>query len=93
MDLMDLAFTYGVPAYVILQFAGLVAARFEGWRLAFMLPLGLALPIAAWCLLALLQQSNLWPLPFILFAPFGAAYLAVVLILRALLPHRRGAPG
>jgi len=28
------------------------------------------------------HQSNLWPITFILFAPFGTAYLVALLILR-----------
>jgi hypothetical protein len=45
-------------------------------------PLLLSVPIAGWCLYALSQDSNLWPLPFILFAPLGVLYLVIVLVLR-----------
>lgn len=88
MDLLGIVLIFGAPAYIILQILSLIVARFEGWRIPFALPLVLAVPIAAWCLFALAQDSNLWPLPFILFAPFGAAYLLVVLSLRAILAQR-----
>ena len=48
-------------------------------------PAGLAVRAAAWCLFALVHESNLWPLIFILFAPAGTAYLAIVLVLSAVL--------
>lgn len=88
MELLDLALLFGAPAYIVLQIMGLIVARFEGWRIPFALPLLFSVPIVAWCLYALTQESNLWPLPFILFAPLGAGYLLVVLALRAILPHR-----
>jgi len=92
MDLLVLLAVLGsVPAYVVLQIVALIVARFEGWRLAFAAPLVLSVPLGAWCLLALLNDSNLWPLLFILFAPFGTGYLLVVLMLRAILPLRRPA--
>lgn len=92
MDLVEIAFefvvSYGAPIYLILQVAALIVARYEGWRIAFMLPLVFSVPIAGWCALALAGGSNLWPLPFLLFAPFGAAYLLVALIARAIVPQR-----
>jgi hypothetical protein len=88
MSLMNIAFTLGVPGYIVMQLGTLVVARYEGWRAAFAAPLFLAVPIAAWCLLGFAQGSNLWPLPFLLFAPVGCLYLMVVLSARALIPSR-----
>jgi hypothetical protein len=84
-----LAVVAAAPAYIVLQVAALVVAHFEGWRLAFMAPLFLSVPIGLWCLAALAHDSNLWPVSFLIFAPFGAAYLLALLILRAILPLRR----
>lgn len=86
MDIIDLALPFGTPAYLGLQIASVFIARREGWRIAFLAPLLFSVPIAAWCFFALMQESNLWPLPFVFFAPLGAAYLMIVLILRALVP-------
>jgi hypothetical protein len=73
-----------VPAYFILQ--ALTLLRLSGrWRTAAAVPLILAIPAAAWCLYALAQESNLWPLVFIFFAPIGALYLGSILVLRLML--------
>jgi hypothetical protein len=73
-----------VPAYFILQ--PLTLLRLSGrWRTAAAVPLLLAIPAAAWCLYALAQESNLWPLVFILFAPIGTLYLGSILVLRLML--------
>lgn len=75
--------TFATPGYMALQIVAIVSARSEGWRTAALLPLLLSVPIAVWCLFALAQDSNLWPLPFILFAPLGCLYLLGLLGLRA----------
>ena len=59
---------FATPGYIALQIGTVVSARSQGWRVAALVPLLFAVPIAAWCLFALVQDSNLWPLPFILFA-------------------------
>ncbi len=64
--------------YLLLQIA--VPAFLKGrWRIAALLPLVLSVPIAVFCLAAFAMQSNLWPMFFILFAPFGAIYLLGVM--------------
>jgi hypothetical protein len=58
------------PAYLILQ--PWAAAKLTGAsRKAALLPLLPAIPLLLWCAYALADQSNLWPVPFLLFAPFG----------------------
>ncbi|MBN9304808.1 MAG: hypothetical protein BGO82_11125 [Devosia sp. 67-54] len=84
--LIGLFVMLATPGYLILQVACLFVAWREGWWAAFLAPLLLAVPIAAWCVYALAQDSNLWPLTFILFAPFGCIYLIIVLVLRAVFP-------
>ncbi|HWA19227.1 MAG TPA: hypothetical protein VG757_09530 [Devosia sp.] len=85
--LIGFAILMGVPVYLGLQLWSAITIRTGVWRLLVLAPLIVAIPIAAWCLYALTQDSNLWPLLFILFAPFGAIYLAVILVLRAMLPR------
>ncbi len=71
-----------VPAYLILQ--PLALLRLSGrWRGVAAIPLILAIPAAAWSVFALAHESNLWPVIFILFAPAGTVYLAIVLVLSA----------
>ena len=70
----------GTPAYVALQLWAAVRLRGR-WRTAALLPLVPGVPLVAWCTYAFADQSNLWPLPFVLFAPFGALYLALILAL------------
>lgn len=81
-DMAGLIITLGAPAYLVLQFVSLRWLA-SGWRKAAFIPLVFAIPIALWCLVALADQSNLWPVPFILFAPLGVLYLAILLVLRA----------
>jgi hypothetical protein len=75
MDLLlGFSFMFLIPAYFVLQ--PWTLARFTGgWRTAAMVPLIGAAPTIAWSLYALSQGSNLWPLTFIFFAPFGTLYL------------------
>jgi len=68
------------PAYLVLQpFAALRLTG--GWRIAALLPVVIAAPLLLWCAYAFVDESNLWPVPFLLFAPFGTAYLGIVLLL------------
>ena len=84
-DLVDtaigLAFMAGVPGYFVLQPWALKHLR-GGWRFAAAVPLAGAAATACWSLYALSQDSNLWPLTFILFAPPAALYLLIVAALR-----------
>ena len=79
--LFGLAFFAGVPGYFGLQPWTLLHFR-GGWRMAALVPLLGAVPTIFWSLYALSQDSNLWPLTFIFFAPVGSLYLAVVALLR-----------
>jgi hypothetical protein len=66
------------PGYFILQIW--TAAKLTGgWRTAALAPLVLAVPLLVWCAYAFADQSNLWPVPFLLFAPFGTFYLIALL--------------
>jgi hypothetical protein len=85
--LIGFAIMMGVPVYLGLQLWAGLTIRTGIWRILVLAPLAFAIPVVAWCLYALAQDSNLWPLPFILSAPFGAVYLAAILVLRALF-HR-----
>lgn len=68
----------GAPAYCLLQI-WVPMKLSAGWRSAALAPLLLAVPLLLWCANAFADHSNLWPLPFILFGPFGAGYLALVM--------------
>lgn len=81
--LIDAAIVGGVPAYLLLEAWTLVRWR-GGWQTAAMVPLVPATPIVVWCGVALAADSNLWPLPFIFFAPLGALYLVVLIVARRL---------
>ena len=74
---IGLAAMMAVPAYFVLQpWLGLRLTG--GWKIAALAPLLPAVPLLLWCLVAFADQSNLWPLPFILFAPFATVYLLIV---------------
>jgi hypothetical protein len=69
-----------VPAYFVLQ--PWAANRLRGgWRAAALAPLVFAIPAVLWSLYAFSQGSNLWPLVFILFTPFGTLYLVILLLI------------
>jgi hypothetical protein len=72
-----------VPVYVALQI-WLAMSLKNGWRRVSFVPVVFAVPIVGWCIFALAAGSNLWPLPFILFAPIGAGYLGVLYCLTVL---------
>jgi hypothetical protein len=75
-----------VPAYLVLQ--PWAAFHLKGpWRFAALAPLILAGPILIWCAYAFVDQSNLWPVPFLLFAPFATSYLGFLVLL-----HRWNGP-
>jgi hypothetical protein len=65
------------PVYLLLQVWAPMKLH-EGWRTAALAPLLPAIPLLIWCAYAFSDESNLWPVPLILFAPFGAGYLAIV---------------
>ena len=70
-----------VPGYFVLQ--PLTLLRFRGGlRTAAMVPLIGAAPTIVWSLYALSQDSNLWPLTFIFFAPIGSLYLIALMATR-----------
>lgn len=71
---------FGLLLFVGLQFIALLLAPQGAWRIAAYIPLVLAAPIAGWCALALIAQSNLWPMPLILYAPLAILYLAAFVI-------------
>ena len=77
----------GTPVYLILQVVAPLQGPTRSWRIAALLPLLIAVPVAGWCVYALGQDSNLWPLPFILFSPLGALYLVALLATRAIVRH------
>ena len=69
-----------VPAYFVLQ--PWAANRLQrGWRVAALAPLLFSIPAVLWSLYAFSQGSNLWPLVFILFTPFGTLYLVILLLI------------
>lgn len=86
MDLLfGLILMLSAPGYLILQAAGIFVASREGWWPAFLAPLVFSVPLALWCAVAFAAESNLWPMPFILFAPLGSIYLLVVITARAVM--------
>jgi hypothetical protein len=79
-----------VPVYFVLQ-PWLAVTMRGGWRRAALAPLLFAVPLFTWCMWALAAESNLWPLPLILFAPFGTVYLVVLFaVSRASAARARG---
>jgi len=79
--LIGLAFVAGIPGYFVLQSWTLKRFR-GGWRIAASIPLIGAVGTIGWSLFALSEDSNLWPLTFVLFASPAAFYLLVVAALR-----------
>jgi hypothetical protein len=65
------------PVYLLLQVWAPMKLH-EGWRAAALAPLLPAVPLLVWCAYAFRDESNLWPVPMLLFAPFGAGYLGIV---------------
>jgi hypothetical protein len=81
--IVGFALVAGVPGYLVLQPWALRRLR-GAWRIAAAVPLIGAAATICWSLYALSQDSNLWPLTFILFAPPAAFYLLIVAGLRRL---------
>jgi hypothetical protein len=81
--LFGLAIMLSAPLYVVLQVVAAVTARTEGERVVALLPLLISAPLAVWCGYAYTQDSNLWPLGFILFSPLGVGYLLVAMLVRS----------
>ena len=79
MFLIGSAAMLAAPAYFILQ-PWAAARLIGGWRRAALLPLLPAIPLLLWCSYAFADHSNLWPVPFLLFAPFGTFYLVILLV-------------
>lgn len=89
VSLFGEAVLLAVPAYFILQIW--LGIRLRGaWRIAALVPLPFAVAAIIWCLIALADGSNLWPLPFILFAPLGTLYLLIVWIMSHMFQPARG---
>jgi hypothetical protein len=82
--LFDFLLMAGPPGYLVLQ-AALPPFYRGGWRKAALVPLIATVPITLWCLVAFTQESNLWPLPFLLCAPIAFAYLAGLALLNAMI--------
>jgi hypothetical protein len=76
-----------VPAYVVLQVVALVRSS-GGSRLAAALPLFVMVPVFALTLVAVVQESNLWPILMLVASPVALVYVAVV----AFLARRSGTP-
>ena len=76
-----------VPGYVILQVVALMRSS-GGSRLAAALPLFGMVPVFAFTAVALVQESNLWPLWMLFTCPVAMVYVAVV----AVLAPRSGTP-
>jgi len=77
--LLGLLTMASVPGYLVLQ-PWTLRRLVGGWRIAAGAPLLIAVPAALFCLYAFTQQSNLWPLVFILFAPLGCVYLVILVL-------------
>jgi hypothetical protein len=75
------------PLYFILQiWSGLgLTGR---WRVAALVPLIGFVPLLIISLYALSQNSNLWPIMIIFFAPLGCIYLLAVGIARMIVRRR-----
>jgi hypothetical protein len=59
-----------------------------GWRVAALMPLLLMVPVFIYTTVALVQQSNLWPIVLIFAAPIGTAYLLILLVIRRFVTAR-----
>ena len=79
--ILGFVFMAGVPGYFVLQPWALMKFSGGWWRAAWVPLLG-AVPTIVWSLYALSQDSNLWPLTFIFFAPVGFIYLAILALIR-----------
>jgi len=71
---------WSIPGYIALQIFLLRRYR-EGWRTAALAPLALMIPLLGYTLIALLAQSNLWPLMLLMLTPIAFVYLAVLTLI------------
>ena len=76
-----------IPAYVVLQVVALMRSS-DGSRVAAVLPLFVMVPVFALTAVALVQESNLWPLLMLFASPVALLYVGAI----ALLPQRPGTP-
>ena len=76
-----------IPAYVVVQVVALLRSA-GGSRVAAVLPLFVMVPVFALTAVALVQESNLWPILMLLASPVALLYVAVV----AVLARRSGKP-
>ena len=76
-----------IPAYVVVQVVALMRSS-GGSRTAAALPLFVMVPVFALTAVALVQESNLWPLLKLFAIPVALLYVAVV----ALLARRSSTP-
>ena len=76
-----------IPAYVVLQVVALMRSS-DGSRVAAVLPLFVMVPVFALTAVALVQESNLWPLWLLFACPVAMLYVAVV----AVVSRRPGMP-
>ena len=70
-----------IPAYLVLQVAAL-ATLSGNWRRAAWVPVFAMVPLVGYTILALIAQSNLWPLLLILLTPFALLYLVILFAVR-----------
>jgi hypothetical protein len=83
---LGLAIMAGIPAYLLLQVW--TASRLHSfWRIAALLPLGLAVALIVGCIATLTGAVRLGPLPFLFFAPAAALYLLGVVGVRTVASH------
>jgi hypothetical protein len=69
-----------IPAYVVLQVVALMRSS-GGSRVAAALPLFVMVPVFALTVVALVQESNLWPILMLMASPVALVYVAVVALL------------
>jgi hypothetical protein len=63
------------------------------WRIAALLPILGMVPIIGITVIALAQESNLWPLPLIFTSPIASLYLFGLVVLKAMLnPNGKDSP-
>jgi hypothetical protein len=79
-----------VPLYIVLQiwFGYAWSGR---WRTAVLVPWIVFVPVLIYALAGLARGANLWPLPLLVLAPLGVAYLLGIRVVHAIV-NRRAAP-
>lgn len=72
-----------VAALGYIPFQVYTLRRYRGrWRTLAIVPLIVMVPIIAFTVKAYIDQSNLWPIALIFFAPVCTGYLVVLLLIR-----------